>query len=121
LRTASGAVYLWGHNSNADPQDPALPPPVPRALSFFTAQHIAELPPVRSAASGGGVSAFVLRDGGALRVLSKHYRSDVGAPGGHAGWFVYAVPDPAGFVQVVAAQEPVFFALRDDGTVWQFV
>jgi hypothetical protein len=119
--TASGAVYLWGHNANAHPQDPALPPPVPRALSFFTAQHIAELPPVRSAASGGGVSAFVLRDGGALRVLSKHYRSDVGAPGGHAGWFVYAVPDPAGFVQVVAAQEPVFFALRDDGTVWQFV
>jgi alpha-tubulin suppressor-like RCC1 family protein len=44
----------------------------------------------------------------------------VRAPGGRAGWFVFDVPDTSGFVQVVV-QEPTFFALRNDGTVWQFV
>jgi alpha-tubulin suppressor-like RCC1 family protein len=118
--TADGAVYLWGHNANADPQGPEFPPPVPRTLAFYTAQFIAEVSPAQSAASGRGVSAFVVGDGGALRLLTGHSRSTVSAPGGRAGWFVFDVPETSGFVQVVA-QEPTFFALRNDGTVWQFV
>ena len=119
--TRSGAVYVWGHNAVPFPEGAqalAGASPVPSALAFYAAQPVGEIGPTRSAASVGGTSAFVLYDG-SMRVLSRYFRSDVGAPGGQAGWHVHQAAGAEGWVQVVADQA-AYFALRNDGTVWRF-
>ncbi len=115
----SGAVFVWGPNADPHPEEVPNDQAVPKVLDFYTAQHVAELPPAQSAASIVGVSAIVLADGGALRLLTRHYQSNVRAPNGRAGWFVHAISGAGGFTQVVATLGE-FFALSGAGTVWRF-
>lgn len=112
--TTSGSVLLWGRNAPASVDRETA---VPKALAFYTAQRIGELGAVVSAASSAGASVFVQAGSGELRVLTRHYRSDIHAPNGQAGWFIHEVPNASRFREVVAGAGE-FFALHEDGSVW---